>query len=110
MLAMPGPGYDAEMGVVAVTGGSAGVGRAIAQAFGSRGDRVALLAREGERLAAAEKELISAGAPATLALSIDVADATAVDDAAQRIERGLGPIDNWINNAMTSGVAPFWEI
>jgi len=107
---MPVSGYDAEVSVVVVTGGSAGVGRAIAHAFGARGDRVALLARDEERLAAAEKEVRRAGAPATLSISLDVADATAVENAAEQIERELGPIDIWINNAMASAFARFWEI
>src|SRR4051812_25323552 len=110
MFATPQDGYDPAVSVVVVTGGSAGVGRAIAHAFAARGDRVALLAREEERLAAAEKELASDGAAATLTISVDMADATAVDDAPQRVERELGPIDIWINNAMTSVFAPFWEI
>ena len=41
------------MAVVAITGASAGVGRATAIAFGARGDSVALIAREPEQLEAA---------------------------------------------------------
>ena len=84
-----------------VTGGTAGVGRATARAFAERGDRVAVLARDEERLRATEKELLEL-AGAGLAVSTDVADWRAVEDAAARIESDLGPIDVWVNNAMAS--------
>jgi short-subunit dehydrogenase len=96
--------------VVVVTGASAGVGRAVARAFGERGDSVALLAREPERLAAAAKEVEAAGATAVLTVPTDVADWHEVDRAADAAEEALGPIDIWINNAMTSVFAPFTDI
>jgi len=103
-------GYDATVPVVVVTGGSAGVGRAIAHAFGARGDRVAILARDQAGLVAATTDAESAGARAALGIPVDVADPSAVDGAASRVERELGPIDIWVNSAMTSVFAPFWEI
>jgi NAD(P)-dependent dehydrogenase (short-subunit alcohol dehydrogenase family) len=97
------------MGVVVITGASAGVGRAAAKAFGARGDRVALLARGEEGLAAAAAEVNAAGGKA-LAIPTDVADATAVEAAAERVERELGAIDVWVNDAMATVFAPFAEI
>jgi NAD(P)-dependent dehydrogenase (short-subunit alcohol dehydrogenase family) len=94
---------------VVVTGGSAGVGRATVRAFAERGDHVAILARDHDGLEAAAKEVESAGSRA-LALPVDVADAAAVDAAASSIEEQLGPIDVWVNNAMTSVFAPFTEV
>jgi short-subunit dehydrogenase len=94
---------------VVVTGASAGLGRAIANGFAARGDRVGLLARGTERLDAAVKEAEARGGHA-LALPADVADADAVDAAADRVEDAFGPIDVWVNNAMTSVFAPFWDI
>jgi len=95
--------------VVVVTGASAGLGRAIARAFGTRGAAVGLIARGPERLAAAESEIRDAGGRA-LALSADVADAAALEAAAERVERELGPIDVWVNNAMVSVFSPVKEM
>jgi NAD(P)-dependent dehydrogenase (short-subunit alcohol dehydrogenase family) len=95
--------------VVVVTGASAGVGRATATAFGRRGDRVALLARGEDGLRDACAEVQAAGGRA-LAVPVDVADAQGVEDAAARVERELGPIDVWVNDAMTTVFAPFAEL
>jgi len=89
---------------VVVTGASAGVGRATAVAFGRRGDRVALIARGEDGLRAAAREVEEAGGTA-LVLPLDVADADAVDTAATRVELELGPIDVWVNCAMTAVLA-----
>ncbi len=93
------------MSVVVITGASAGVGRATARAFAGRGYDVALIARDADRLAAAEAEVIAKGRRA-LALPLDVADPEAVEAAAPRVEADLGPIDVWVNGAMASTLAP----
>jgi NAD(P)-dependent dehydrogenase (short-subunit alcohol dehydrogenase family) len=95
--------------VVVVTGASGGVGRAVAREFGARGDRVALLARGTDGLRTAADEITAAGG-VSLPISVDVADAAAVEAAAERVERELGPIDVWVNNAFSSVFAPFLEI
>jgi NAD(P)-dependent dehydrogenase (short-subunit alcohol dehydrogenase family) len=100
----------AEMGrVVVVTGASAGIGRASARAFAERGADVALIARGQAGLAAAAHEVREAGRRA-LELRTDVADADAVETAAERVERELGPIDVWVNNAMVSVFSPVVEM
>ena len=95
---------------VVVTGAGAGVGRATARLFGARGDRVGLLARGGDGLDGARRDIEAAGGLAALPVSTDVADADAVEEAARRVEEELGPIDVWVNCAMASIFAFTWEI
>jgi len=95
--------------VIVVTGASAGVGRATVRAFAQRKASIGLLARDTEGLRAAAREVTEAGGRA-LALPTDVADAEAVDRAAERIEQELGPIDIWINVAMATIYAPLHRI
>lgn len=87
--------------VVVITGASAGVGRATARKFAADGAHVALIARGVEGLDATAREVNLLGGRA-LVIPLDVADASAVFAAADRVERELGPIDIWINNAMTT--------
>jgi NAD(P)-dependent dehydrogenase (short-subunit alcohol dehydrogenase family) len=95
--------------VVVVTGASAGLGRSIARAFAREGAHVGLIARGREGLEAARREAESFGGRA-LVLPLDVADAVAVEAAAERVERELGPIDVWVNNAMVSVFSPVREM
>ena len=94
---------------VVVTGASGGVGRAAARAFAAQADRVALLARGREGLAAAADEVTRAGGEA-LVVSVDMADPKAVEDAAQQVVDAFGRIDVWVNNAFAGVFAPFTEI
>src|SRR5438105_1754254 len=87
--------------VVVVTGASAGVGRATVRACARQGAQIGLLARGRDGLEAARREVEAAGGRA-LVLPTDVADAAAVEAAAAAAERAFGPIDIWVNNAMTS--------
>ena len=95
--------------IAVITGASAGVGRATARAFADQGFDVALLARGSAGLEAAEKEVTAAGVRA-LAIPTDVSKYDEVEAAAERIESELGPIDVWVNDAMTTAFAPIWEL
>ncbi|HXU00147.1 MAG TPA: SDR family oxidoreductase [Polyangia bacterium] len=100
---------SAEQQVVVVTGASAGVGRAAAVRFGRAGARVALIARGRAGLEGARREVEAAGGHA-LAIPCDVSDAAAVEAAAERIERELGPIDVWVNNATATVFGEFKDV
>ncbi len=95
--------------VAVVTGATAGVGRATARALAGRGWSLGLLARGQKGLDAALAEAERLGVRAA-AISTDVSDASAVEAAAEGVERELGPIDAWVNNAMTSVFGPFAEV
>jgi NAD(P)-dependent dehydrogenase (short-subunit alcohol dehydrogenase family) len=101
-------GESAQKGVVVVTGGSAGLGRATVRAFADAGYDVAVLARGEDGLAGAVADVVAAGRRA-LGIACDVADHRAVDAAADQIEQRMGPIEVWVNNAMTSVFAPFMD-
>ena len=92
--------------IVVVTGASAGVGRATVEEFAKQGYDVALLARDPDRLEHAAAEVRSTHGVRTLAIPTDVADADAVEAAATRAEKELGPIDVWVNVAMATVFAP----
>src|SRR5215212_9552601 len=95
--------------VVVITGASAGVGRATARAFAARGAHVGLIARGQAGLDAARRDVVRAGERA-LTVQADVADAAAVESAAEQIEGALGPIDVWVNNSMVSVFSPVKEM
>ncbi len=94
--------------IAVVTGASAGVGRATATAFAERGFDVALLARGREGLRGAANDVESRGGR-SLQLVTDVSHFDEVDRAATEVEGRLGPIDVWVNDAMTTVFAPFGQ-
>ena len=94
-----------ERSVVVITGASAGVGRAAVRAFARQGADIGLLARGRDGLEGARREVEAAGGRA-IVLPADVANHDAVEAAAERVERELGPIDVWVNNAVVSVFSP----
>ena len=94
---------------VIVTGGTAGVGRAIVERFARAGDRVGVLARDPLALEELRQELLRAGAQVAVE-PVDVSNAEAVFEAALRLEQSLGKIDIWVNDAMLTVFAPLGEL
>src|SRR5436305_1139916 len=94
---------------VVVTGASSGIGRAIVRRFAAPGVRIGLVARGRDGLEGARREVEQAGGEA-LVLPTDVADFEAVDAAARATEDAFGPIDVWVNNAMTTVFAFFEDV
>ena len=92
-----------------VTGASGGIGRAVARRLAARGDSVALLARGEEGLKGAAEDVRAAGGIA-LPIEVDMADYEAVEAAAEQIERELGPIGLWVNDAFSSVFAKFTDM
>jgi NAD(P)-dependent dehydrogenase (short-subunit alcohol dehydrogenase family) len=92
--------------VVVVTGAGAGLGRAIVQAFARRGAAIGLVARGQDRLEDARREVEQLGGQA-LVLPGDVADPATTERAAAQTEAAFGPLDVWVNDAMTTVFAPF---
>ena len=96
-------------GVAVVTGGSAGLGRAITRELAVAGWDVAVLALGEDGVDAAVAEVRAAGRRA-LGVLTDIVHADAVDRAADRVEVELGPIDVWVNNAMAGVFGEFLEV
>ena len=87
-----------------VTGVGDGTGASIARRFADGGYRVAMLARNQERLATLEQEI-----PGSKAYAIDLADLDRLVAACREIRDDLGPIDVIVHNAVRATFKPFME-
>jgi 3-oxoacyl-[acyl-carrier protein] reductase len=84
--------------VALVTGASQGIGRAASLALAEAGARVAIAARNTEKLASLAAEIAAAGGEA-LAIPMDVADAAQVKTGFQQLLAKFGKLDMLVNNA-----------
>jgi len=88
--------------VALVTGASQGIGRACAFALAKAGAKVALAARNEEKLSQAVEEITSAGGEVA-AFKMDVADEESIKDGVKAVLEKFGKIEILVNNA---GVTP----
>ena len=87
---------------VAITGGAAGIGAAVAYRAGEAGAALALIDNDENGMGRTVEELRKAGFM-TVGLPADVAETVALTAAFDRVVRELGGVDIWINNA---GISP----
>ena len=91
--------------VCVISGVGPGTGSALARRFAAGGHRVAMLARNSQRLAELEQEL-----PDSKGYTCDVSDAAQVKATADRIERELGVPTTLVHNAVGGAFGSFLEI
>lgn len=87
--------------LVAITGGSSGLGAALSEMLAARGAKLALLARDPGKLDAQKRRLVDRGAPeADIGVfSVDVAELASVDAAVRDLTEAMGVPDIWVNSA-----------
>jgi 3-oxoacyl-[acyl-carrier protein] reductase len=85
--------------VAIVTGGSRGIGRAIAETLASRGASIAIAYRERDDAAQAAAETVRAHGVRAFAMRCDVGDERQVDQLFAAVTHELGPVDILVNNA-----------
>src|SRR5258708_6416162 len=85
--------------IALVTGGSRGIGRAIAKAFAAEGAQVVIVYRGSQAAADALVEEIKQAGGTAFANQADVADNAAVTALVERVQLEIGPIDILVNNA-----------
>ena len=93
-----------------VTGASRGIGRAIAEEFGSSGANVAVNYRTSEKRATETVEAVRDGGGEAMAVRADVSDPEAVDAMAERVHGAFGPIEVLVNNAGITRDTRFGEM
>ena len=87
--------------VAVITGGSVGIGLAVAKGFAAEGAHIAITARNAERLEAARAEITKAGAARVITVSSDLATPEGVATVVAAVEREFGGADILLNNAGT---------
>jgi len=98
-------GDELRGAVVLITGGSRGLGIALARAFAGEGCRVAICARDADELRAAREDLEARGAE-VMALECDVGDRAQVERMVERVREHYGAVDVLVNNAGEIQVGP----
>jgi 2-deoxy-D-gluconate 3-dehydrogenase len=95
--------------VALVTGASRGIGAGIALDLARCGFRLAITARDTDRLSALTAEINASGAR-SLSVALDVTDIASIEPAVERVEAELGPIELLVNNAGVNIPRPAVEV
>ena len=106
---MPDSLFSVEGQVVLVSGGSRGIGRAIANGFAERGATVVITGREKQSLDQAAKE-ISAGGIRAHSVVCDVANRTAIESTVKQVLDQFGRIDTLVNVAGVNRRKPALDV
>lgn len=101
-MSRPRSGPELSGAVAIVTGGSRGLGRRLSQALAQAGACVGLIARSGNELTAAVREITRAGGRAVAAIC-DASRPADTERAFRHVRSQLGPIDLLVNNAGIAG-------
>jgi NAD(P)-dependent dehydrogenase (short-subunit alcohol dehydrogenase family) len=109
VLALRKRSIDLTNQVVLITGGSRGLGLAVAQEFGKRGCRLAICARDEEELNRARLQLEAEGRE-VLTVTCDVSDPSSVKGTLAAVRARYGRIDILVNNAGEIRVAPLGNL
>jgi len=97
--------------VAVITGGSLGLGRAMALEFARSGAKVAMVSRRAEVLDEAKAEILAAAPGVTIdGYACDMCDANAIKTMHEAVVADLGNVDIVVNNAGTSRAMPFMDI
>jgi 3-oxoacyl-[acyl-carrier protein] reductase len=92
---------DLEGKVAVITGGSVGIGLAVAEALAAEGVNLVLVARQSKRLKQEAARIAEGFGVRAIGVAADVAKAEEIDAVASAVEREFGGTDLLINNAGT---------
>jgi gluconate 5-dehydrogenase len=95
--------------VALITGGTQGIGMAIAKTFGKAGAKIVVNGRSEEKLSKAKAQFKKEGLD-VYTLVFDVTDETAVDKGISEIEKNVGPVEILVNNAGIIKRTPILEM
>lgn len=105
IYALPGKRFNFRAKAVAITGGSRGLGFALARNLVRKGAKVALIARDKEELAGAKNQLGKEN-PGLIVIPCDVTEASELEKAVNEVLKAFGGIDVWINDEGSILVGP----
>ena len=98
--------FDLRDKVVFITGGSRGLGLAMAEEFARRGAQIAICARDAEGLERAKQVIEREGGGSVMTFVCDVSDRDQVESTVRMVENHFGAIDVLVNNAGVISVGP----